>query len=57
MGVKKSHVKEALRITQLEEKDIENYDIHDSKKFSTELRRISKPTLIVANKNRCQRSG
>jgi hypothetical protein len=27
MGVKKSHVKEALRITQLEEKDIENYDI------------------------------
>ena len=50
MGVKKSHVKEALRITQLEEKDIENYDIQDSKKFSTELRRISKPTLIVANK-------
>ena len=50
MGVKKNHVKEALRITQLEEKDIENYDIKDSKKFSTELRRISKPTLIVANK-------
>ena len=50
MGVKKSHVKEALRITQLEEKIIENYDIKDSKKFSTELRRISKPTLIVANK-------
>ena len=50
MGVKKSHVKEALRITQLEEKNIENYDIKDSKKFSTELRRISKPTLIVANK-------
>ena len=50
MGVKKNHVKEALRITQLEEKIIENYDIKDSKKFSTELRRISKPTLIVANK-------
>ena len=50
MGVKKNHVKEALKITKLEEKDIENYDIKDSKKFSTELRRISKPTLIVANK-------
>jgi len=50
MGVKKSHVKDALRTTKLEEKDIENYDIQDSKKFSTELRRISKPTLIVANK-------
>jgi len=50
LGVKKNHVKEALRVTKLEEKDIENYDIQDSKKFSTELRRISKPTLIVANK-------
>jgi len=50
LGVKKNHVKEALKITKLEEKDIENYDIQDSKKFSAELRRISKPTLIVANK-------
>ena len=50
MGVKKNHVKETLRITKLEEKDIENYDIRDSKKFSSDLRRISKPTLIVANK-------
>jgi len=50
LGVKKNHVKEALKITKLEEKDIENYDMHDTKKFSTELRRISKPTLIVANK-------
>ena len=50
MGVKQSHVKEALKIANLEEKDIENYDINDSKKFATELRRISKPTLIVANK-------
>jgi len=50
MGVKKNHVKETLRITELEEKNIENYDIKDSKKFATELRRISKPTLIVANK-------
>ena len=50
MGVKQSHVKDALKITNLEEKDIENYNINDSKKFATELRRISKPTLIVANK-------
>jgi hypothetical protein len=50
MGVKQNHVKETLKITKLEDKDIENYDITDSKKFATELRRISKPTLIVANK-------
>ena len=50
MGVKQSHVKDALKITNLEEKDVENYDISDSKKFATELRRTSKPTLIVANK-------
>ena len=50
MGVKQGHVKEALKVTKLEEKDIENYDINDSKKFATELRRTSKPTLIVANK-------
>jgi len=50
MGVKHSHVKDALKITSLEEKDVENYDINDSKKFATELRRTSKPTLIVANK-------
>ena len=50
MGVKKIHVKETLKITKLEDKNIENYDINDSKKFATQLRRISKPTLIVANK-------
>jgi len=50
MGVKKIHVKETLKTTELEDKNIENYDINDSKKFATQLRRISKPTLIVANK-------
>jgi hypothetical protein len=50
MGVKKIHVKETLKTTKLEDKNIENYDINDSKKFATQLRRISKPTLIVANK-------
>tara|TARA_Y100001949_G_scaffold174996_1_gene183712 strand:- start:3070 stop:4281 length:1212 start_codon:yes stop_codon:yes gene_type:complete len=50
VGVKKSHVKEALKITGLDDKDVANYDIQDSKNFSTCLRKISKPTLIVANK-------
>jgi len=50
VGVKRNHVKEALNISGLEEKDIENYDMQDSKKFASYLRKISKPTLIVANK-------
>ena len=50
VGVKKNHVKEALKTSGLEEKDIENYDMQDSKKFASYLRKISKPTLIVANK-------
>ena len=50
LGIKKNHVMEALRITGLEGRDVENYNLHESKKFSTQLRKISKPTLIVANK-------
>jgi ribosome-binding ATPase len=50
IGVKESHVKEALKITGLEDKHFENFDMHDSKKFASYLRKISKPTLIVANK-------
>jgi len=50
VGVKRNHVKEALKTSELEEKDIENYDMQDSKKFASYLRKISKPTLIVANK-------
>ncbi|MGC1426803.1 MAG: YchF-related putative GTPase [Nitrosotalea sp.] len=50
IGVKESHVKEALKTTGLEDKHFENFDIHDSKKFAALLRKISKPTLIVANK-------
>ena len=50
VGVKRNHVKEALKTSGLEEKDIENYDMQDSKKFASHLRKISKPTLIVANK-------
>ena len=50
VGVKSNHFKEALKTSGLEEKDIENYDMEDSKKFASYLRKISKPTLIVANK-------
>ena len=50
VGVKMNHVKEARKASKLEEKDIENYDMQDSKKFASYLRKISKPTLIVANK-------
>ena len=34
----------------LEDKDFDNFDMVDSKKFASYLRKISKPTLIVANK-------
>lgn len=50
IGVKESHVKEALKTTGLEDKHFENFNMHDSKKFASYLRKISKPTLIVANK-------
>ena len=50
IGVKKFHVKDALLSTGLSEKDFDDYDMTDSKKLVSHIRRISKPTLIVANK-------
>jgi ribosome-binding ATPase YchF (GTP1/OBG family) len=50
IGVKTSHVKDSLRLTGLSEKHFDELDVIESKKFVTQLRRISKPTLIVANK-------
>ena len=50
IGVKESHVKETLKVTGLEYKPFDNFDMQDSKKFAAHLRKISKPTLIVANK-------
>ena len=50
IGVKTAHVKDALKLTELNEKKFDDYDMHDSKKLAATLRRISKPTLIVANK-------
>ncbi|MDH3313811.1 MAG: redox-regulated ATPase YchF [Nitrosopumilus sp.] len=50
IGVNKIHVKSALFTTKLDEKDFDDFDVVDSKKFTSYLRKISKPTLIVANK-------
>jgi len=50
IGVNKNHVKETFLATGLEEKSFDNFDMVDSKKFASHLRKISKPTLIVANK-------
>ena len=50
IGVKETHVKDALKVTGLEDKPFDNFDMRDSKKFAAYLRKISKPTLIVANK-------
>lgn len=50
IGVTKIHVKETFHAADLEEKDFDNFDMVDSKKFASHLRKISKPTLIVANK-------
>ncbi|MFB5635839.1 MAG: redox-regulated ATPase YchF [Nitrosopumilus sp.] len=50
IGVTKTHVKDTFHVTNLEEKDFDDFDMVDSKKFASHLRKISKPTLIVANK-------
>ena len=50
IGVTNSHVQETLHIVDLEEKNFDEFDMIDTKKFATNLRKISKPTLIVANK-------
>ena len=50
IGVKKDHIKDALKATDLEDKKFVDFDSQDTKKFAAFLRSISKPTLIVANK-------
>ena len=50
IGVNTSHVSMALRSAGLEEKEFSEFDMPESKRFAIHLRRISKPTLIVANK-------
>ena len=50
IGVNKIHVKDALVALGLEEKEFDDFDMVDSKKLAAYIRKISKPTLIVANK-------
>lgn len=50
IGVDRNNVKDALKTSELEEKDFDNFDVKDTKRFAAYLRKISKPTLIVANK-------
>ena len=50
IGVKKNHVITTLKTSELEEKKFDDYDSQDTKQFAKILRKISKPTLIVANK-------
>lgn len=50
LGTKKIHVKDTLKATNLDDKKLDDFGIEDSKKFVSYLRKISKPTLIVANK-------
>lgn len=50
IGVKEHHVSTALKLSNLEGKDFENFSIDDTKRFAWILRDVSKPTLIVANK-------
>ena len=50
IGVKKNHVKQALKICGLEEKEFDNFDFHDTKEFAKILRKISKPIIIAGNK-------
>ena len=50
IGVNKTHVKDALITLGLEEKEFDDFDMVDSKKLAAHIRKISKPTLIVANK-------
>ena len=50
IGVKKNHVTQALKITNLEETAFDDFGITETKEFAKILRKISKPTLIVANK-------
>lgn len=50
IGVNKTHVKNALESVGLEEKEFDEFNMSESKLFSSHLRKVSKPTLVVANK-------
>lgn len=50
IGVRESHIASALEAAGLAQTGLDNFGIGDTRRFATLLRKISKPTLIVANK-------
>ncbi len=50
IGVGRAHVEAAMASTGLGEKRFDEFDMRDSRRFTSSLRKHSKPTLIVANK-------
>ena len=50
IGVSTAHVLTALSVSGLEKTHFDDFGIPETKKFVSILRKISKPTLIVANK-------
>ena len=50
IGVKKSHVIQSLKTTGLTDTEFDDFEMGQTKEFAKILRKISKPTLIVANK-------
>ena len=50
IGVNPIHVKDSLLALGLSDKEFDNFDMIDTKKLASHIRKISKPTLIVANK-------
>ncbi|MFW5895437.1 MAG: YchF-related putative GTPase [archaeon] len=50
LKIKKIHIKLALRKSQLNSRDPIDWDQTDLLKFTTELRKIAKPIVVIANK-------
>ncbi len=50
MKVTEQHVELALRLSGLNNKDFENWNMNDDRRFAHVLREVTKPTIIVANK-------
>ena len=50
VGVNVNHVRQTLTEKNLEGREFDDFGISESKQFALHLRKLSKPTLIVANK-------
>lgn len=50
LKINKAHIEEALKLSDLYDKSFERWSNEELKLFATNLRKVSKPTVIVANK-------